>query len=117
LKEIHAEGRVVDVISEFTKLSGLQQLQAIFAGETGCSGIVKTLDLHPVSAEEGCVVFVGSPTQALYNPLGSVHGRLRRDLSYPLAGPQLEDSTYEQSESLGWQMRRRAICNRKRCLQ
>ena len=35
----------MDVISEFTKLSGLQQLQAIFAGETGYAGIVKTLDL------------------------------------------------------------------------
>jgi hypothetical protein len=56
----------MDVISEFTKLSGLQQLQAIFAGETGCTGIVKTLDLHPVSAEEGCVVFVGlADTSAL----------------------------------------------------
>ena len=64
----------MDVISEFTKLSGLQQLQAIFAGETGYTGIVKTLDLHPVSADEGCVVFASSPTQAVYNPLGSVHG-------------------------------------------
>ena len=53
---------------------GLQQLQAIFAGKTGYAGIVKTLDLHPVSAEEGFVVFEGSPTQAVYNPLGSVHG-------------------------------------------
>jgi uncharacterized protein (TIGR00369 family) len=41
---------------------------------SGYAGIVKTLDLHPVSAEEGFVVFEGSPTQAVYNPLGSVHG-------------------------------------------
>jgi acyl-coenzyme A thioesterase PaaI-like protein len=75
LKEIHGEGHVIDATSEFTNLSGLQQLQAIFAGETGYTGIVKTLDLHLVSAEEGCVVFAGSPTQAVYNPLGSVHGR------------------------------------------
>jgi uncharacterized protein (TIGR00369 family) len=74
LKEIQAEGHVMDVISEFTKLSGLQQLQAIFAGETGYAGIVKTLDLKPFSAEEGFVVFEGSPTQAVYNPFGSVHG-------------------------------------------
>jgi hypothetical protein len=65
LKEIHAEGHVMDAISEFTKLSGLQQLQAIFAGKTGYTGIVKTLDLHSVSAEEGCVVFAGSPTSGL----------------------------------------------------
>ena len=50
------------------------QIRAIFAGETGYEGMVKTLDLHPVSAEEGFVVFEGSPTRAVYNPMGSVHG-------------------------------------------
>ena len=50
----------MDVTAELTRLSGLQQLQAIFAGKTGYAGIVKTLDLHPVSAEEGFVVFEGS---------------------------------------------------------
>lgn len=64
----------MDATTELTRLSGLQQLQAILAGKTGYAGIVKTLDLHPVSAEEGFVVFEGSPTQAVYNPLGSVHG-------------------------------------------
>ena len=64
----------MDATTELTGLSGLQQLQAIFAGKTGYAGIVKTLHLHPVSAEEGFVVFEGSPTQAVYNPLGSVHG-------------------------------------------
>ena len=54
--------------------SGLDQLRAIFAGQTGYEGIVKTLDLYPVSAEEGLVVFEGSPSQAVYNPMGSVHG-------------------------------------------
>ena len=34
----------------------------------------ETLDLKPFSAEEGFVVFEGSPTRAVYNPLGSVHG-------------------------------------------
>lgn len=47
-----------------------QSLQA----RPGYAGVVKTLDLHPISAEEGFVVFEGSPTQAVYNPLGSVHG-------------------------------------------
>jgi uncharacterized protein (TIGR00369 family) len=50
------------------------QIRAIFAGKTGYEGMVKTLNLHPVSAEEGFVVFEGSPTQAVYNPLGVVHG-------------------------------------------
>jgi uncharacterized protein (TIGR00369 family) len=60
--------------ADFATLSGLEQLRAIFAGKTGYEGIVKTLDLHPVSAEEGVVVFEGSPTKAVYNPIGSVHG-------------------------------------------
>jgi acyl-coenzyme A thioesterase PaaI-like protein len=50
------------------------QIRAIFAGKTGYEGMVKTLNLHPVSAEEGLVVFEGSPTQAVYNPVGVVHG-------------------------------------------
>lgn len=57
-----------------TELSGLDRIRAIFAGETGYEGIVKTLDLHPVFAEEGVVAFEGSPTRAVYNPMGSVHG-------------------------------------------
>lgn len=64
----------MDAILEAPAPSGLDQIRAIFAGHTGYEGIVKTLDLHPVSAEEGFVVFEGSPTQAVYNPLGVVHG-------------------------------------------
>jgi hypothetical protein len=55
----------MDAATELTRLSGLQQPQGIFAGKTGYAGILKTLDLHPVSAEEGFVVFEGSPTQAM----------------------------------------------------
>jgi uncharacterized protein (TIGR00369 family) len=58
----------------FSALSGLDQIRAIFAGKLGYEGIVKTLALVPVSAEEGFVVFEGSPTRAVYNPIGSVHG-------------------------------------------
>jgi uncharacterized protein (TIGR00369 family) len=61
-------------LDDFAALSGLEQLRAIIAGRTGYEGIVKTLQLRPVSAEEGFVVFEGSPTQAVYNPLGVVHG-------------------------------------------
>jgi uncharacterized protein (TIGR00369 family) len=61
-------------IADISTLSGLEQLRAIFAGRTGYEGIIKTLQLHPVSAEEGFVVFAGSPTKAVYNPIGSVHG-------------------------------------------
>ena len=42
--------------------------------------VVKDVHCKPVEAdaEEGFVVFEGSPTQAVYNPLGSVHGGKRR---------------------------------------
>jgi uncharacterized protein (TIGR00369 family) len=59
---------------DFGALPGLEQLRAIIGGRAGYEGIVKTLQLRPVSAEEGFVVFEGSPTQAVYNPLGVVHG-------------------------------------------
>ncbi len=64
----------MNALAELADLSGLEQLRAIFAGRTGYSGIVQTLGLRPVSAEEGCVIFAGSPTPAVYNPLGTVHG-------------------------------------------
>ena len=64
----------MNAVPDLSTLSGIEQLRAIFAGRTGYEGIVKTFDLHPVSAEEGFVVFEGSPTEAVYNPLGFVHG-------------------------------------------
>jgi len=54
--------------------TGLEQLRAISSGGTGYEGKIKTLHPHPVSADDGLVVFEGSPTKAVYNPLGSVHG-------------------------------------------
>jgi uncharacterized protein (TIGR00369 family) len=54
--------------------AGLEQLRAILSGKAQYQGIVKLLDLRPVSAEEGFVVFEGRPTRAVYNPLGTVHG-------------------------------------------
>jgi uncharacterized protein (TIGR00369 family) len=64
----------MNAVAQLAELSGLDQIRAIFAGKTGYEGIVKTLDLHPVSAAEGFVVFEASPTLAVYNPLGVVHG-------------------------------------------
>jgi uncharacterized protein (TIGR00369 family) len=64
----------MDTPADLLTLSGIEQIRAIFAGKTGYQGIAKTLDIRPVSAEEGFVVFEGSPTQAVYNPIGTVHG-------------------------------------------
>jgi uncharacterized protein (TIGR00369 family) len=61
-------------LADLSALSGLEQLRAIFAGQTGYEGIVKTLGLRPVSADEGFVVFEATPSKAVYNPIGTVHG-------------------------------------------
>lgn len=55
-------------------LSGVEQVRAITEGHTGYKGIVATLDLKPISVEEGFVVFEGAPGKEVYNPFGTVHG-------------------------------------------
>lgn len=64
----------MNAISKFPQMTGLEQLHAIFDGSAGYEGIVHTLKLKPVSAEEGLVVFEGDPDASVYNPIGSVHG-------------------------------------------
>jgi uncharacterized protein (TIGR00369 family) len=64
----------MNAFAKFPDASGLEQLRAIFDGSAGYQGIVQTLKLRPVSAEEGLVVFEGDPDASVYNPIGSVHG-------------------------------------------
>jgi len=54
--------------------TGLQTLQAIFAGELPRPPIGDTLDFVPIRMEHGAAVFQGRPQRRHYNPLGSVHG-------------------------------------------
>jgi len=55
-------------------MTGIEQLRAIFDGSAGYRGMPHFMGFEPVSAEEGLVVFQGSPVRDHYNPLGSVHG-------------------------------------------
>lgn len=64
----------LNVPAQFATLSGLEQLRAIFAGDTGYNGMVQTMGLRPIGAEHGEVIFEGVPTRAHFNPLGQVHG-------------------------------------------
>lgn len=64
----------MNALTKFPEMTGLEQLRAIFDGTAGYDGIVQTLKLSPVSAEDGVVVFEGRPDQSVYNPIGSVHG-------------------------------------------
>ena len=54
--------------------TGLETLQAIFAGELPRPPIGDTLDFVPIHMEPGIAVFQGRPQFKHYNPLGSVHG-------------------------------------------
>jgi len=54
--------------------TGLETLQAIFAGELPRPPIGDTLDFVPIHMEPGVAVFQGRPQLKHYNPLGSVHG-------------------------------------------
>jgi uncharacterized protein (TIGR00369 family) len=55
-------------------MGGLAFLKALFAGELPAPPFSATSDIHGVEAEAGRVVFVGRPSTAFYNPLGTIHG-------------------------------------------
>lgn len=54
--------------------TGLQQMQALLAGETPRAPISETMDFILVSVDDGVAVFQGRPQFKHYNPLGGVHG-------------------------------------------
>lgn len=55
-------------------LSGVEQLRLAFQGEENAAPISRTLDYRLTEVEEGRVVFEATPTRAVYNPIGTVHG-------------------------------------------
>ena len=55
-------------------MSGLALLQAIGAGTLARPPVMATLDIAPVEAEVGRVVFELEPAQWHLNPLGTIHG-------------------------------------------
>jgi uncharacterized protein (TIGR00369 family) len=55
-------------------LSGVEQLRQGFLADENAAPIAKTLDYRLTEVEEGRVVFEGTPTRAVYNPIGTVHG-------------------------------------------
>jgi len=55
-------------------MTGLELLQAIASGDAPGAPIAELMGFEPVEAEEGRVVFAGTPEARHYNPIGSVHG-------------------------------------------
>ncbi|SHJ38403.1 uncharacterized domain 1-containing protein [Shimia gijangensis] len=61
-------------MSEVVSRSGLQLMQDIVKGDIAGPPIGETLGLWPVVAEDGKVIFEGTPEFNVLNPLGTVHG-------------------------------------------
>lgn len=60
--------------SDLASLSGLDQLRLGMEGKANLAPIAETVGFALTSVEEGEVVFEATPTKAVYNPLGTVHG-------------------------------------------
>lgn len=54
--------------------SGLEQLQAVAAGELPAPPISSHIGVEFVTVSEGDVVMTAVPNESHYNPIGSVHG-------------------------------------------
>ncbi|WP_426050710.1 PaaI family thioesterase [Brevundimonas sp. SL161] len=61
-------------LRSLSHLSGVEQLRLGFQADDKAAPIAKTLDYRLTEVEEGRVVFEGTPTRAVYNPIGTVHG-------------------------------------------
>jgi uncharacterized protein (TIGR00369 family) len=53
---------------------GLQQMQAMLAGELPFAPIARTLDFTLIAVEAGRALFQGTPGPQHFNPMGGVHG-------------------------------------------
>lgn len=71
-----ADGRTYGVAKaeDFQRLSGIDLLRAMIAGELPAPTISRTLGFLLAEVEPGRAVFEAQATPELLNPLGSVHG-------------------------------------------
>ena len=61
-------------LQDILPLSGLEFMQGIVNGDFAGPPIGQTLGFRPILAEDGKVVFEGTPEFKVLNPLGTVHG-------------------------------------------
>src|SRR3954468_11977542 len=54
--------------------TGLEQMQAMLAGELPFAPIARTLDFTLLAVSPGVALVQGTPGPAHFNPMGSVHG-------------------------------------------
>src|SRR5437763_5599235 len=64
----------VATAEEIAGRSGLEMLRALISGELPSPTMGRTMGFALVAVEPGFALFEGIPSEALLNPLGSVHG-------------------------------------------
>jgi uncharacterized protein (TIGR00369 family) len=85
LQQWMAEGEARDAVmmragpgvatpAQWAGKTGLEQMQAMLAGELPFAPIAKTLDFSLIRVEPGVALFQGKPGPAHFNPMGGVHG-------------------------------------------
>ncbi|WP_072804976.1 PaaI family thioesterase [Rhodococcoides yunnanense] len=66
----------MEVLQEAATMSGLEVMRAVASGELPPPPIAVLMQFAPVDVEVGKVVFQCTPSEAHYNPIGTVHGGL-----------------------------------------
>ena len=64
----------VTSFEDVRRLSGLEMLRAMIAGDLPAAPIAEPLGFRLVEVDKGRAVFEGTPGPHLLNPLGAVHG-------------------------------------------
>jgi uncharacterized protein (TIGR00369 family) len=67
-------GPGVSRLDQVAGLGGQELMQAMLAGKLPFAPIAKTLDFLLLQADEGRVVFQGTPGPSHFNPMGGIHG-------------------------------------------
>jgi uncharacterized protein (TIGR00369 family) len=74
LARMEAAGPGVASPAQWVGKTGLEQMQAMIAGELPFAPIARTLDFTLLSVSPGVALFQGKPGPAHFNPMGGVHG-------------------------------------------
>src|SRR4051794_10900213 len=65
---------MTELTSRPAALTGLEHMQAIADGTIAAPPFARLLGFDLVEVEPGRAVFAATPTEEVYNPIGSVHG-------------------------------------------
>lgn len=61
-------------LDDIARMTGLEVMQRMVAGELPPPTIAELLDMRPVEIGDGLAVFEMTPDQRMMNPIGSIHG-------------------------------------------